>query len=100
MDMNDVRSADIAQHTWRNRIALGSPIGNPYNFDPDDGLICTQAHSARSRSRTENAIQRYYSYRESALYLPLRKLSNDVFETSDGGYKLPNDMHDQHVPSR
>jgi hypothetical protein len=59
-----------------------------------------QAHSARSWFRTENPIQRYYAYRKAALDLPLRELSNDVFETSDGGYKLPHDMHDQHALSR
>src|SRR3954454_3857102 len=100
MDMNDVRAANITQDTWRNRIALRSPIRNPDDFDPVHGLIRPQRICPRIRLRTEHAIQRYDAYREAALYLPLRKLSDDVFETSDGGCKLSNDMYDQHVPFR
>src|SRR3981081_1991679 len=100
MDMNDVRSADITQHPRRYRIAWGSGVGNPYDFDPVDGLVRRQPDSARSRSCAENAIQCDYAYRGTAFCLPFRELSNDVFETSDGGYELPNDMHDQHTPSR
>jgi hypothetical protein len=96
MNVNDVCRAHVTQHTWRNRIALRSPKGNSYHFDAVDCFIRRQAASAQSWLGAEHAIQRYHAYREATFDLPLRKLSNDVFESSDRWYELPNDVHNQH----